>query len=192
MKIGIYGGSFDPPHMGHLWLCRNAIEEVELDKLFIVPNKLSPFKTAKDAPNSHILTMVSMLATAVGPKAIMDPQEIGREGTSYAVDTVQNFQDEYPKDELYLIMGGDSAMHFHCWYRSTDILDIVAGIVVVPRMGDFSVFQQYVTTKQIIINPSFVQISSTELRRRIKNHLVIDGLIPETIITYIRYRNLYE
>lgn len=191
MKIGIFGGSFDPPHMGHLWLCRNAIEQVMLDQLFIVPNKLSPFKIEKGESSHHILAMVELLAELLGSKASMTPIEVEREGKSYTVDTVKFFKDKHPKDELYLIMGGDSAMHFHTWHCSHNILDLVSAVVIAPRMGDLNAFQCYIN-KQLIIRPSFVQVSSTELRKRIKHRLPIDGLLPETIIKYIVRHDLYK
>jgi nicotinate-nucleotide adenylyltransferase len=192
MKIGIFGGSFDPPHMGHVWVCRNAIAELKLDKLFIVPNFVSPLKNGKAVNREHILNMTQLLSYE--PGCYLDTREIYREVPSFTADTVQNFRIEYPHDKLYLIMGGDSTMTFKKWKNYKTILRVIDVFGIVPRMGDLNSYSYAMGNpigKMFFLKPSFVQISSTQLRQMIHRGEDIEGLIPIAIQAYILRHKLY-
>jgi nicotinate-nucleotide adenylyltransferase len=189
MKIGIFGGSFDPPHMGHFWVCRNAIEGYVLDKLFIVPNTVSPFKKEKTVEKYHTWYMTDILAHEVG--GIIDDQEMLRPEPSYTWDTILNFRGRFPNDDLYLIVGQDCLNEITGWYRIDDILATIDKIIVIPRIGEINHVNDLPREKLKIAKPSFVQISSTELRLRLKKGKIITGLIPDKVLNYIHNNHLY-
>ncbi len=197
MKIGIFGGSFDPPHMGHYWVCKNAVESYGLDKLFIIPNAVSPFKKEKTVESYHIYYMAEAFTREVG--GIIDDQEMIRPEPSYTYDTMTHYRKKYPNEELCLIVGGDSLVEFSSWHRAEDIAKIIDRMIVVPRGSDglggkaslLHVASILPMIKIFFTKPSFVQISSTELRLRLKIGKIIIGLIPEKVLDYIEVNKLY-
>jgi nicotinate-nucleotide adenylyltransferase len=186
MKIGIFGGSFDPPHMGHFWICQNAIDCLGLDIVHIIPNALSPFKEKHFVEPHHRYYMSMQLANEVN--AIVDDQELNRPEPSYTWDTILNMRGRYPKDELYFIMGSDSLADIYSWYRYDDIISEVI-FAVAPRIDYDGPIIRNEKVKEIK-GPS-VQISSTELRFRLKNRKIITRLIPEKVLDYIEVNKLY-
>jgi nicotinate-nucleotide adenylyltransferase len=194
MRIGIFGSSFDPPHMGHFWVCKNAIESYELDKLFIVPNAKSPFKETKNVEAHHIYTMARVFAEEVG--GIIDDQEMIRSEPSYTWDTILNFHGRFPNDDLCLVMGSDSLFTFQSWYRVEDIAETIHKVLVAVRSdltGNQQVHLSHILpiSKIWFIPSSFVAISSTELRLRLKSGKIITGLIPGSVLKYIENNKLY-
>lgn len=195
MRIGIFGGSFDPPHMGHVWVCRNAIRELRLDRLFIVPNFVSPLKKEKTVSREHIINMCRLISYE--PACYLDTREIDKYTPSYTVDTVEGFRTEYSQDELYLIMGGDSTKTFKKWKNYKTIVDTVDVFGIVPRMRDRMDSNDYSRAlgnpkgKIFFLDPSFVQISSTQLRQMISAGDDIEGLVPIAIQAYILRHKLY-
>lgn len=117
MKIGIYGGTFNPIHLGHMEAARFALEYLELDKLLLIPAGIPPHK-AMDAgtPEPDLrLAMTDLAAQALGPQAEASDIELRREGKSYTLDTVRAIREQYPKAKLYLLMGTDMFLTFHLW-----------------------------------------------------------------------------
>ena len=116
MKIGIYGGSFDPVHFGHLNVARKALDELALDRLLIIPAAVSPFKTAS-APAEKLWNRLDLLRAAFDgmEKCVVDDREIRRGGVSYAIDTVREVAAENPTAELYFIIGEDSIAGLERW-----------------------------------------------------------------------------
>ena len=195
MRIGIFGGSFDPSHMAHVWICRNAVKELHLDKLFIIPNFVSPLKREKAVDKEHIVNMCRFLSYE--PGCYLDTREIDREGPSFTVDTVKAYRQEYPSDELYLIMGYDAVSTFTNWKDYTVISNTINCFVIVPRMGYEMDEDAHIraldrpTCNIFLLEPSFVQISSTQLRQMIRDDENIEGLLPIVVQAYILRNKLY-
>ena len=134
MKLGIYGGSFDPVHLGHLLVAQAAVEELGLDKLFFIPAAQSPFKPdAKPAPDAVRLQLLR-LALAGKSNCEIDDQEIRRGGTSYTIDTLRDYAKRFPGAELFYLIGADNAAKLNEW-REANELAALAEFVVVPRPG---------------------------------------------------------
>ena len=111
MRIGIYGGSFNPPHLGHMAAARAAIDSLNLDRLVLVPNSQPPHKQlppGSPTPQQR-MAMTAMTADQLGPKAEVWDVELRREGKSYTVDTLEQAVERWPEDELWLLMGSDSS-----------------------------------------------------------------------------------
>ena len=184
MRIGIYGGTFDPVHHGHLILARQALEEFKLDRLGFVPAAESPFKIHNHtAPATDRLAMLQ-LAIRGEDRFEVDPLEIERGGVSYSIDTVKMFRSRDPEAELFFLVGEDNAYRLTEWHRFEELKKMV-GFVVLSRSEDFQSPEYPVVQRRI-------EISSTEIRNRVANGESITYLVPESVKRYIEQHQLYH
>lgn len=189
MKLGLFGGSFDPVHLGHLLVAQSAIEELGLDRLFFIPAAQSPFKPdSKPAPASVRLRLLR-LALAGRTDCEIDEQEILRGGVSYTVDTLRGYGKKFPGAELFCLVGTDHVAKLNEW-REPDELARLAEFVVIPRLG----------AAPANIPPPFrgrllkgfpLGVSSLGIRARLKAALPIEPLVPSAVAAAIRADNLY-
>ena len=128
MKIGIYGGTFDPPHLGHMEAARTALEQMNLDRLIIIPDCEPPHKDLAEeaATPQQRLEMAALMADGLGPRAEVSDLEIRREGKSYTADTVEALHETFPEDELWLLMGTDMFLTVQNWYQPERIFSMPA------------------------------------------------------------------
>lgn len=201
MRLGIFGGSFDPVHLGHLWIGEAAMETLQLDQLVWIPTATQPLKPGGAVEDAQ--HRVAMLQLAVGGREgfVVDPREIQREGVSYSVDTVSEIKQEHPAAELFLIIGSDSLATMPQWHRPSDLLSMVT-LAVVKRAGDqapldFSVFDEFVTPERraafeasVIAMPQ-IELSSSGIRRRVAQGQSIRYQVPAAVRVYIRSQGLY-
>ena len=184
MRIGIYGGTFNPVHHGHLILARQALEEFKLDRLVFVPAAESPFKIQNhSAPAGDRLAMLR-LATAGENRFSVDPLEIERGGISYSIDTVKLLCNRDPGAELFFLVGEDNADRLTEWHRFEELKKLVY-FVVLSRSEDFQSPEYPVVQRRI-------EISSTEIRNRVANQESITYLVPESVKHYIEQHQLYQ
>ena len=184
MRIGIYGGTFNPVHHGHLILARQALEEFKLDRLVFVPAAESPFKIQNhSAPSGDRLAMLR-LAIAGEDRFLVDPLEIERGGISYSIDTVKMFRNRDPGAELFFLVGEDNADRLTEWHRFEELKKLVY-FVVLSRSEDFQSPEYPVVQRRI-------EISSTEIRNRVANRESITYLVPESVKHYIEQHQLYQ
>ena len=134
MKIGIYGGTFDPPHLGHMEAARTALEQMNLDRLIIIPDCEPPHKDLAEeaATPQQRLEMAALMADGLGPRAEVSDLEIRREGKSYTADTVEALHETFPEDELWLLMGTDMFLTVQNWYQPERIFQY-AGVAAFSR-----------------------------------------------------------
>lgn len=188
-RIGILGGSFDPIHFGHLLMAQSAKELLRLDQVFFVPTFCSPFKTKHQLPSSD--KRLAMVKSAIkGNEAFsIYSGELRREGVSYTIDTLKEFKRFYPKAKFYLLMGADNLKSFHRWKNTEEILRL-ATLVVLNRPGfDKNYPKRWPYQK---INMPAVDISSSDIRNRLKNKKSIWYLTPKGVIRYISRYQLYR
>lgn len=197
MKIGIYGGTFNPPHSGHVKAAGDAIRALGLDKLLVVPTAQPPHKDMPEgsAAAEQRLEM-ARLAFGCLEKAEVSDVEIARGGKSYTVDTVLELRKIYPEDELWLIMGGDMFYSLTNWYRFEKLLDEV-GFAVADRADDSERLKAYAEhvrhewcPRVEFIPERPIEISSTELRERFENARGME-LVPPEVYAYIVKNRLY-
>jgi nicotinate-nucleotide adenylyltransferase len=183
-KIGLYGGSFDPIHNGHLILARDAMERLELDKVIFLPARISPHKL--DRPPAPPEARCLMLATAIAdePCFEMDACEIEREGPSFTIDTVQLFRNRYPGAKLYYFIGDDNLPELDTW-RDIANLRESAHFVVLSRAGMPFLSEFPIITRHI-------EISSTEIRNRIARGLSVRYMVPLPACDVIAKLGLYR
>lgn len=199
-RIGIFGGSFDPIHMGHLILAEQCREQLRLDEVRFVPASISPLKQhAAPIASKHRIEMIR-LAIAGNPCFTMDQREIDREGVSYTVDTLRSIKEENPSDELYLLMGADSVKDLPRWKNPEEIFAL-ANIGAILRGGfgppDWNILRQYVSPErwkafQVHIDTPAIEISSSDLRLRVGRQQTIRYFVPDAVEQYIHQHQLYR
>jgi nicotinate-nucleotide adenylyltransferase len=190
MKIGLFGGSFDPIHIGHLIIANFSLEEFGLDKVFFIPANASPFKTEYLFSPACRLEMVR-LAVKDNEKFEVSDFEITKGGVSYTITTIEYFENLLPGSQIFLIVGQDSAESLHLWKDSKKIVEKV-NVVVYPRIinGEFRKFKVPEPLKEYkdkfhILNTPYVDISSTLIRERLRSRKSIRYLVPKEVLDYI-------
>ena len=201
MKIGIYGGTFNPIHLGHMEAAKFAAAYLKLDKLLLVPAGLPPHKDLSPdaAPPEDRLAMTALAAEAVGPMAEASSLELDRRGTSYTVDTVRAVREAHPRARLYLLMGTDMYLTFHRW-KSPEKLARWCTLCAFGRSEAdteelFAVQREHLSAmlgaKSVTVAlPKIVDISSTRLRRELSQGQGQAYLDP-AVYGYILRRGLY-
>jgi len=189
MKLGIYGGSFDPVHLGHLLVAQAAIEELGLEKLFFIPAAQSPFKLeSKPAPDSARLQLLR-LALAGKINCEIDEQEIRRGGISYTIDTLRDYTKRFPGAGLFYLIGTDNAAKLNEW-READELAKLAEFLAIPRPGE-SMAEFAKPFRGKILKGFPLGISSSQIRARVKAGLPVENLVPPFVAEAIRNNRLY-
>ncbi len=179
MKIGLFGGSFDPVHLGHLLVAQAALEELELDRLFFIPTAQSPFKPENQPAPSATRLQWLRLALAGKTNCEVDDQEIRRGGVSYTIDTLHDYTKRFPKAQLFYLIGADNAAKLNAW-RAAGELAGLAEFVVIPRPGGTAAnFPPPFRGRQLKGFP--LGVSSSEIRARVKAGLAIDHLMPPAV-----------
>ncbi len=187
-KIGIFGGSFDPIHLGHLVVAEKAREQLELDQVRFVLAARQPFKAeGHEADARHRAEMVR-LAIADNPRFVLDLREIDRGGVSYTIDTLREFKAEYPSDQLFLILGADAARDLGKW-REAAMLPRLATVVVVTRPGVAPPVEGGIS---LVVSAPGVDISATEIREAVRQGRSIRYLVPRAVEEYIATHGLYR
>ncbi|RJP16074.1 MAG: nicotinate-nucleotide adenylyltransferase [Candidatus Abyssobacteria bacterium SURF_5] len=190
MKIGILGGTFDPIHIGHLVIAQEALWQCELDRvLFMVtaqpPHKKAPRARAEDRYNMVELALQGI--TEFQPSRL----EIERGGNSYTVQTLHELHRLYPAASHYWIVGGDSILEFQTWEDPEDVIRL-ANLIVAPRPGfDLSKVDPALRNKIIVLDAPQVDVSSTQIRRRITEKQPVRFLLPKIVEEYIYGHRLY-
>jgi nicotinate-nucleotide adenylyltransferase len=189
MKIGLYGGSFDPVHVGHLLVARAAREELGLDKVVFIPAARSPFKPdANPAPAPQRLRLLR-LALAGEAASEVDDLEIKRGGVSYTVDTLRHYAGQFPGAELCYLIGADQAAQLPQWHEAGELARL-AQFLVVPRPGEApAAIPAPFRGRPLRGFP--VAVSSSEIRARVKAGLPIVHLTPATVAEAIATNRLY-
>lgn len=187
MRLGIFGGSFDPPHVGHLLVVADAFEALQLDHLIFVPAGVQPFKVAQaSASPGDRLEMVRRLA-GDDPRFSVDPIEIEREGLSYSVDTLAAFAERYPEAQRFFLVGTDVLASFGQW-REPDRVLRLATLAVMQRAGESGP----IPATAVRVETRRVDVSSTEIRERVRTGHAIRGFVPEAVAAYIAAHRLYR
>ena len=183
-KVGIFGGSFNPIHNGHLAITEIAIKQLSLDKLILVPSKKQPFKNEWElAAFYHRFTM-AWLATRHNNNIICDDIESDIPGTTYLITTLRLLRKKY-EGEFYFIMGGDSASDFDRWKDPGGIREL-ANLVVFPRGNN------PIPDDMLVLNSCPQFESSTDIRWLITFGDPIDNLVPKPVDRYIKAWGLYQ
>lgn len=196
-KIGIFGGTFDPVHTGHLLAAEQCREQLRLDEVRFMPAFVSPFKLDKRSVDSkHRLEMLH-LATQGNPAFRVDDRELRRGGTSFTVDTLRELKSELPQTELVFLMGADSLAEFDKWREPGEICRL-ANVVVVARGGtsapDWQMLRRFLPAgdaQQHVITMPECEISSSGIRQAVAASRSIRYQVPAAVAAYIAQHGLY-
>jgi nicotinate-nucleotide adenylyltransferase len=189
MKLGLFGGSFDPVHLGHLLVAQAAKEELGLTRLFFIPAAQSPFKPEnKPTPVNERLRLLR-LALAGRTDCEVDDQEVKRGGVSYTIDTVRDYARRFSQARLFYLVGADNVPHLPKW-READELARLVEFVAIPRPGqEPTPFPAPFRGRILAGFP--LGVSSSQIRARVKSGLPVDHLVPALVAEAIRNNRLY-
>ena len=201
MRLGIFGGTFDPVHFGHLALAEECLAAANLDELWLVPAASPPHKGGKKLSRFDQRKEMLELAIAGNEKFKVEPMEADRPGPSFTIDTLEEIQKRKPNDELFLIIGGDSALEFSTWKDPAKIASL-ATIIVRIRPGVIMPTEQEfisqlgkelgVPPKVIFVSgPPYLDVSSSLLKERVSNNKSVRYLLPRAVEVYIQQKKLY-
>lgn len=184
-KIGILGGTFNPPHIGHLMMANEALHALGLEEVRFMPNNVPPHKETSGATNAERLEMVR-LAIADNPQFVVEPFEIEEGGVSYTYETMKKLVVREPDCMFYFIIGGDSVQNLHTWYKIDELVQLVHMVGVKRPSSTAS------TTYPVqMIDAPEIDLSSTLVRERFKTGGTVHYLVPQSVEAYIREEGLY-
>jgi nicotinate-nucleotide adenylyltransferase len=186
VRIGIFGGSFDPIHHAHLIVAQSAREQLHLDELRFVVAGEQPFKVGQHRAPAEARLRMTELAVASIPGFVVDPREVARSGPSYTVDTLREILAEFSGAELVLLLGADAARGFGGW-REPDTIRSLATIAVFAR-GDALPPEGFDTVVKVPV----LELSSTAIRARVAAGRSLTGWVPERVGDYISGLQLYR
>ena len=191
MKIGLFGGTFNPVHNGHINLVKNFKDELSLDKVLVIPTAVPPHKQAESLVSSE--DRLNMCRLAFGSLAEVSDVEIERGGRSYTVETLEELKKIYKDDDLYFLVGSDMLLSFKRWYRWEDILTMCTLCATdrdneeTCRDADEDFF-----SKIIFCDFPKTVVSSSEVREKLSEDKDVSDLVPEEVVKYIREKGLYN
>lgn len=201
MRIGIFGGSFDPVHFGHLWIAEAAIETLGLNEIRWIPAAQQPLKPSGPVASAEDRVMMLRLAVSGCPQHVVDDREIQRGDVSYTVDTVSELKTEYPDADILMVIGSDSLATMRQWHHPERLMENVIPAVV-QRGGDaeidFSVLEGLASAERIdeirqhVITMPLIELSSTELRSRVGAGQGIRFRTPHAVEALIRANGVYR
>jgi len=184
LRLGLYGGSFDPVHHAHLILARQALEDLKLDRVIFIPAAESPFKPGSTAASAGDRLEMLRLAIQGESAFAVDRIEIDREPPSYTIHTVKSYKAQYPREKLIFLVGEDHVESLPKWNDFDELIQLV-NFAILSR-SDLPLRVDYPVVRRRI------DLSSTEIRRRVVCNLPISYLVPESVLRYINEKNLYR
>jgi nicotinate-nucleotide adenylyltransferase len=197
VRLGILGGTFNPPHLAHLVCAEEAHRELGLDRVMWVPARIPPHKTVEQDPGPGHRLELCRLATAGNDRFAVSDMELQRDGPSFTVDTLQVLKTQAPQDELVLILGGDIAAGLPEWNRPEQVLEL-ATVAIARRRGTTRGAVEQALGRlrggdraQFFAMPR-IGISSTMLRRRVAAGQSIRYFVPDQVEAYIQRHGLYS
>jgi len=180
IKTGIFGGSFNPIHNGHIQLARQLRETAELEEVWLMVSPQNPLKQQADLLDDDLRLQMARNALTGEPYIQVCDYEFRLPRPSYTWNTLQAMKQDFPDREFVLLIGGDNWERFPHWYRADDIVHDYR-LIVYPRRGSY-ITQDVLPPNVTIVEADLLDISSTDIRHRVRHHLPIEGLVPESIL----------
>lgn len=198
MKLGVFGGSFDPIHNGHLELARIAKEQFGLTKVFFVPTCVSPLKpNGAVASNEARLEMLKLAIDGAEGFSICT-YDMDRGGRSYTIELMRHLKQEYPEAELFFIIGGDSLSTLHRWYCCRELVNEFS-FIIFSRAGETLLFNEAFSPEEraklqrFVVSNFNMPVSSTELRQTLAEGIMPQGaFIPQPVAEYAIANKIYK
>jgi len=189
-KVGIFGGTFDPIHLGHLITAQSVREIRKLEKIIFIPAFISPHKS--DARTSSAEDRLNMVKLAIDGIPFFDysDMEIKKGGVSFTVDTLRELKNNYT--EVEFIIGYDNIFEFHTWKDPDEIMKLAKILVLKRKSSHPPQFKDEYYHQAVFVQTRGIEISATDLRERVKKGLPINFLVPPNVLEYIHKHNLYN
>jgi nicotinate-nucleotide adenylyltransferase len=194
--MGILGGTFNPPHLGHLVCAQEAYRELGLDRVLFIPARIPPHKPVEHEPGAEHRLALCRLAVGDDERFEVSDLELKRNGPSYTVDTLEELSTSVPQPELFLIVGGDIAVGLPRWREPERVLQL-ASLAIAKRRGTARAAVEHSLhtlsggeRAQFFTMPR-IAVSSTMVRRRVRSGQPIRYLVPDRVAAYIEHHNLY-
>lgn len=196
IKTGIFGGAFNPVHNGHINLAREAVEQLKLRKLMIIPTYDSPHKDTELVSYVHRAEMCRMAFAGISDKCEVEISDIEQRmgGISYTINTLRELKRMFPERQFFLLIGGDMLYTFREWFKYESLLK-ECKVCAVARGGDsFTDMLEFATElgRVKVLPTGIVDVSSTEIRERTSRGENISELVPESVARYISENNLWR
>lgn len=197
-RVGIFGGTFDPPHVGHLILAAEARDQLDLDCTVWVLTPDPPHKRGKEISSIEDRLNMVTLAISEDDAFSLSHVDIDRPGPHYTVDTVKILKEEFSDQELFYLMGGDSLANLPEWYRANELLSILDGIGVMRRPGDEIDVTELrdqlpqLDTKLHFVTAPLLEISANQIRWRAKQNRAYRYYLLPSVYNYIRTHRIYQ
>lgn len=193
MRLAVFGGSFDPPHVGHLLAAGDAADQLELDRIVFVPTATQPLKAGRStAPAADRLAMVRLSVEGDARFEVSDV-EVNRAGLSFTVDTLTHFADRFPADERFLLLGMDVLGTFDQWKEPSRVVALARPVLLVRGDESADDLPASMRGNQVTRLPTRrIDISSTEIRERVRTGHSIKGFVTDGVAAYIARAGLYR
>ncbi|HEX8679592.1 MAG TPA: nicotinate-nucleotide adenylyltransferase [Chthoniobacterales bacterium] len=183
-KIGLYGGTFDPIHNAHLILAREALEQLQVERVIFIPAAASPHKLDHAAAPAAIRAEMLHAAIEGEPGFAVDELELRRPPPSFTIETAEEFRRRAPDAEIYYLLGSDNLPRLHTWHRFDDLAKLVRFVVL--ERGEAHSHPEFTTIRRLI------DISATEIRNRVAAGRSVRYLVPPAVEEIIRRRAIYQ
>ena len=192
MRLALFGGSFDPPHIGHLLVAVDAAEQLALDRVLFMPAATQPLKAGRVvAAAEHRVAMVRLLVQG-DPRLDVSTIEVDRAGLSFTVDTLAQLAERQPQDTRFLLLGDDVLASFGQWKEPRRILEL-AQVVLLEREGQQSALPGAMDGAEVVrLRTRRVDVSSTEIRERIRAGKSVRGMVTDGVAEYIGRAGIYR
>jgi nicotinate-nucleotide adenylyltransferase len=196
LRVGILGGAFNPPHIGHLVCAQEALVQLELERVVFMPVGVPPHREIDLDPGAEVRFEMVELAVADDERFEVSRLELDREGPSYTADTLEQLAGESPEDELFLILGGDQAAALASWHEPEQVLER-ATVAVVERVSwgrnaiMIKIGRLPGAQRVRYLDMPLIQVSSSSIRRRVRQGAPIRYLVPDKVADYIETKGLY-
>jgi nicotinate-nucleotide adenylyltransferase len=196
VRVGIHGGTFNPPHLGHLVCAQEAYRELDLSRVILIPASIPPHKPVEDEPGAGHRLRLCQLAVQDDDRFEVSDLERRRDGPSYTVDTLELLKAETPNTELFLILGGDIAAGLPSWHRVKRVLELATPAIAKRRGTARTAVAQALSDVPGGDRARFFQmppvgVSSTMIRQRVAAGQPIRYLVPDRVVDYIQRHHLY-
>lgn len=191
MRLAFFGGSFDPPHVGHLLVAQDAFEQLALDRLVVIPAATQPLKSAEVTPAAQRLEM-TRLTFGDDPRFEVSDVEVRRGGVSFTVDTLEHFAARHPDAERFLLLGADVLATFGQWREPARVLSLARPVVLVRHSDEAEQPAELAGARVLKLATRRVDVSSTEIRARARSGRSIRGFVTDSVAALIERDGLYR
>ena len=197
MRVGILGGAFNPPHIGHVVCAQEALVQLELDRVVFMPVGVAPHREIEHDPGAEARLEMAELAVAGDDRFEVSRMEVDKDAPAYTSETLAALRDETPDDELFLILGGDQAASLGRWHEPEQVLE--RATVAVFERGSWGRNAIIITIGRLpgaervrYLDMPLIQVSSSQVRRRVREGRPIRYLVPDKVASYIEENGLYR